>query len=80
MAYMVRCRYCNHYFFGVSLRHLEDAMIDHMSDKHSDCAVVFGVVTISARDFQDYLKSKDNQRFWEALRVSRKPSKISLFV
>lgn len=80
MAYVVRCRYCNHYFFGVVRRWLEETMIEHICDNHPNEDVVYSIVRVSDELYGDYLKNRDNPRFWQALRLCRKQSKIPLFV
>jgi hypothetical protein len=59
---------------------MEDNIIDHISDRHGDADVVFSLVTISIKDFQDYLRNRDNSKFWDAIRISRNPSKLPIFV
>lgn len=75
MPYVVRCRYCNQYFFGVIRRFLEETIIEHICDKHSESLIDFYIIRISDSLYPDYLENRDNPAFWQALRLCRKPEK-----
>jgi len=80
MPFMVRCKYCNHYYFTTVYKDAEAFIIDHICDKHPNLDVEFKVLRISRELYGDYLRCKDNPHFWFALRHIRKPHKIPLFV
>jgi hypothetical protein len=76
MPYMVRCKYCNFYYFSVCKQDAEVFIIEHICDKHGDAELSFHELRISREDYLGYLHNKDNPRFWEALRLIRKPHKL----
>jgi len=80
MAYTVRCPYCNHRFYDVSKHCIEETIVEHEADKHSDMPVKFTLVRISAEEYKAYLENKDNPRFWQTIRLVRKLCKLPTFV
>jgi hypothetical protein len=69
---MCSCRYCNHYFWSVSRRAIEDSIVDHQSDKHPDELLDFHIIPIPASQYLAYLRDRVMPNFWSALRNVKK--------
>ncbi len=65
MAYLGYCVLCNHLKAEIKRRWLIDYFIEHMEKSHSGQPYDFVIVQITAKDYQDYLKHKDNPKFWQ---------------
>ena len=73
MAYMGFCESCFHLYADVTRNDVRTILLKHSIKCHSDIDERIIIVHISPKEFQDYLRNKNNPKFWEAWRNSKKP-------
>lgn len=76
MAYMGYCTKYHHLHASTSYTSLYQYFLDH-NDKH-EALPKFHIGRISAKEYQDWLRDKDNPAFWEAWRDVKKMSLFCL--
>jgi len=71
LAFMGYCEKCHHLHAVVDYIWLLAYFIDHNIKCHGGSGSYF-ITRISAKEFQTWLKNKDNPAFWKAWRDSKK--------